>query len=47
MKALEKKGYGFKIRTETIGRVEAIMRKPDGTLQGVGDKRGDDAVVGY
>ncbi|TAE13693.1 MAG: gamma-glutamyltransferase [Bacteroidetes bacterium] len=47
MKALEKKGYSFKIRTETIGRVEAILRKPDGTLQGVGDKRGDDAVVGY
>jgi gamma-glutamyltranspeptidase/glutathione hydrolase len=47
VKALEKKGYQFKIREENIGRVEVILRKSDGKLQGVGDKRGDDAVVGH
>ncbi len=46
-KALEKKGYHLKPRTENIGRVEAILRKADGTYQGTADFRGDDAVAGY
>lgn len=45
---LEKKGY--KINEENspvIGKVDAIMVMPDGTLQGGADRRGDDAAVGF
>lgn len=44
---LEKKGYVFKVRTETIGRVEAIRVKANGMYEGAGDSRGDDTVAGY
>jgi len=47
IQALEKKGYVIKPRTETIGRVEAIIRNADGTYQGAADIRGDDTVAGY
>ena len=30
-----------------IGRVEAIIRLPDGRWQGVADERGDDAAGGF
>lgn len=42
------KAMGHKIYLrEPIGRVEAILRLPDGTWQGVADPRGGDAAKGY
>lgn len=45
--ATKLKAMGHQIKTRgPIGRVEAIMRRPDGTWQGVADKRGDDCAAG-
>ncbi|MEO8568610.1 MAG: gamma-glutamyltransferase [Ginsengibacter sp.] len=44
----ELKQMGYKITTrDAIGRTEVIMVMQDKTIQAVGDKRGDDAAVGY
>jgi gamma-glutamyltranspeptidase / glutathione hydrolase len=43
---LQKMGYKITIRDE-IGRTEVIMIMPDKTIQAIGDRRGDDAAVGY
>ena len=43
---LEKLGHRINYR-ESIGRVEAIMRLPNGKWQGVADGRGDDSAGGY
>lgn len=43
---LEKLGHFPKERGR-IGRVEAILRLPDGRLEGVADHRGDDTANGY
>lgn len=43
---LEKMGHKVKPRSP-IGRVEAIMREPDGKLRAVADRRGDDAAGGF
>lgn len=39
-------GHHFKAR-RAIGRVDAILRLPDGRLEGGADPRGEDAVEGY
>jgi len=39
-------GHTILVRTP-IGRVEAILREPDGRLRAVADDRGDDAAGGY
>ncbi len=43
---LERLGHKI-IYRDPIGRMEAIMRMPNGKWQGVADKRGDDAAAGY
>lgn len=43
---LEKMGHKIEPRS-SIGRVEAIMRLPNGKWNGVADGRGDDTVGGY
>lgn len=44
--ALTNTGYKL-INRPAIGRVDAIMVMPDGSLQGGADPRGDDVAVGY
>ncbi len=43
---LSARGHKFKQR-EAIGRVDAILVKSDGTLEGAADPRGDDTAKGY
>ncbi len=43
---LQQKGHAFKERGQ-IGRVDAILKLPDGRLEGGADPRGDDAAVGF
>ncbi len=43
--SLEKMGHQIKTRGN-IGRVEAILIHPDGKIEGVADKRGDDSAAG-
>lgn len=44
--SLERSGYTF-VNRQAIGRVDAILVMPDGSLQGGADPRGDDVAVGY
>jgi gamma-glutamyltranspeptidase/glutathione hydrolase len=43
---LERMGHKIEYR-EAIGRMEAILRLPNGKWQGVADGRGDDSAGGY
>jgi gamma-glutamyltranspeptidase/glutathione hydrolase len=44
---LKKLGYIIPQKSYTIGRVDAILVRPDGTLEAGADPRGDDAAAGY
>lgn len=44
--ALQTMGHRFRTR-ESIGRVDAILILPDGTLEAGADPRGDDTAAGY
>ncbi len=46
MEQLEEMGHSFETRS-AIGRVDAILVRPDGTLEGAADPRGDDMASGY
>jgi gamma-glutamyltranspeptidase/glutathione hydrolase len=46
IKRLEEMGHVFRERGY-IGRVETILVRPDGKLEGAADKRGDDHAAGY
>jgi gamma-glutamyltranspeptidase/glutathione hydrolase len=44
--ALEKMGYKI-VKNNSIGRTELIKIHPDGRIEAVGDKRGDDSAAGF
>ncbi len=46
LQTLREKGYKIDPQTGTLGRMDCILVRPDGTLEGASDPRGDDASVG-
>ncbi len=45
---LTQKGHGISSRERTMGKIDAILVKPDGTYEGAADiTRGDDTAIGY
>lgn len=48
LQSLEQKGYEInKGRSTIIGKVDAILKLPNGKLEGGADRRGDDAAAGF
>ncbi len=44
---LQQRGYLLEQQRNTIGRMDCILVRPDGTLEGGSDPRGDDTSIGY
>lgn len=47
VKRLQDKGYILEMQRNTIGRMDCILIRPDGTMEGGSDPRGDDTSIGY
>ncbi|MFN3590086.1 MAG: gamma-glutamyltransferase, partial [Spirosomataceae bacterium] len=44
---LKQKGFVLEAQKGTLGRMDCIMLRPDGTLEGASDPRADNTSVGY
>lgn len=44
---LQERGYVLEQLTNSLGRMDCILRRPDGTLEGASDPRADNTSVGY
>jgi gamma-glutamyltranspeptidase/glutathione hydrolase len=44
---LQKKGYNIEYQKGTLGRMDCILLRPDGTLEGGSDPRADNTSMGY
>jgi gamma-glutamyltranspeptidase/glutathione hydrolase len=44
--ALQQKGHTFR-NIGTIGKLDMILRRADGSLEGAADPRGDDMAIGF
>jgi gamma-glutamyltranspeptidase / glutathione hydrolase len=47
LNGLKGKAYNMEEQKSTLGRMDCIMLKPDGTLEGASDPRADNTSVGY
>jgi gamma-glutamyltranspeptidase / glutathione hydrolase len=47
IKKLQSRGYILEVQKNTIGRMDCILVRPDGSLEGGSDPRGDDTSVGH
>ncbi len=47
LKALKSRGYIIDAQKGTLGRMDCIMLRPDGTLEGASDPRADNTSIGY
>ncbi len=47
IETLKNKGYIIDAQKGTLGRMDCILRKSDGSLEGASDPRGDNTSIGY
>ncbi|GAB3928187.1 gamma-glutamyltransferase [Larkinella terrae] len=47
VRKLQSRGYILEQLTNSLGRMDCILRRPDGTLEGASDPRADNTSVGY
>ncbi|RRB02068.1 gamma-glutamyltransferase [Larkinella rosea] len=47
VRKLQSRGYMLEQLTNSLGRMDCILRRPDGSLEGASDPRADDTSVGY
>ena len=45
--ALQNRGYILEKLTNTLGRMDCILVRPDGSLEGASDPRADNTAMGY